>query len=102
MNTSATTAGSPATAANAPDDLAGRTRGLYRPTRDRMLAGVASGLARSLRVDVILVRIAFVVAVFVGGLGIPLYLACWLLIPDEPAVESIAGDFVSSVNTWRN
>jgi phage shock protein PspC (stress-responsive transcriptional regulator) len=55
-----------------------------------MLAGVASGLARYAGVDVIIVRIAFAVLTFLGGAGIPLYLACWLLIPAEGSGHSIA------------
>ena len=33
---------------------------------------------------------------FVGGAGIPIYLACWLLIPEEGSDESIAGGFFQS------
>ena len=58
---------------------------LYRPNDDRMVAGVASGIARYLRVDVLLVRIALVTLIFVGGIGLPLYVACWLLIPEQGA-----------------
>ena len=70
---------------------------LYRPIGDRMLAGVASGIADYLNVDVTLVRIALVVLTFVGGVGVPLYLAGWLLIPEEGAESSIAANLVSSV-----
>jgi phage shock protein PspC (stress-responsive transcriptional regulator) len=109
MNTSEPTTSSASTAPSnpaststtTPADLAGRTRSLYRPTHDRMLAGVASGIARYLHVDVILVRVALVVSVFIGGLGVPLYLACWLLMPEERAVQSIAADFVNTMNDWR-
>lgn len=55
---------------------------LRRRTDDKMIAGVASGLAAHLRVDPALVRIGFVVLLFTGGIGIPLYLAGWLLIPE--------------------
>ena len=72
-------------------------RELRRPVNDRMLAGVASGIARYLNVDVNLVRIAFVVLAFVGGAALPLYVAGWLLIPEEGAARSIAGDVFSSV-----
>lgn len=75
--------------------LAGR-RELRRPIDDRMLAGVAAGIADYLDVDVTLVRIALAVLVFVGGVGLPLYLAGWLLIPEEGAAMSIAGDLVGS------
>jgi phage shock protein C len=72
-------------------------RELRRPIDDRMLAGVASGIARYLDVDTNLVRIAFVILAFVGGAALPLYVAGWLLIPEEGAARSIAGDLFSSV-----
>src|SRR5262249_13596204 len=64
---------------------------LRRPVDDRMLAGVASGIARYLGVDVNLVRITFVVLAFLGGAALPLYVAGWLLIPEEGSDQSIAG-----------
>jgi phage shock protein PspC (stress-responsive transcriptional regulator) len=72
-------------------------RQLRRPVDDRMIAGVASGVARYLNVDVNLVRIAFVVLAFVGGAALPLYLAGWLLIPEDGAAQSIAGELFSSL-----
>ena len=69
---------------------------LRRSTDDRMLAGVAGGLARYLDVDATLVRIAFVVLTVVGGAGVPLYLASWLLIPEDGADQSIAASFLDS------
>ena len=87
-------------------DSGPETRPLYRPVNDRMLAGVASGLARYFGVDVLLVRIALVVLCFVGGIGLPLYLASWLLIPAESqngdAGQSIAADFAQSMQGWSN
>jgi phage shock protein C len=62
-----------------------------------MLAGVASGLAGYAGVDVLLVRIAFAVLTFLGGAGIPLYLACWLLIPAEGSSQSIAAGVVADL-----
>ena len=47
------------------------------------MAGVAAGLARYLGVDVMIIRLAFVVLTIVGGAGIPLYLGGLLLIPEE-------------------
>ena len=72
---------------------------LSRPVDDRMLGGVASGIARYLRVDVTVVRIIFAVLALMGGAGIPLYLAGWLLIPEEGAEQSIASEFVSSLQS---
>jgi phage shock protein C len=77
--------------------LSPRQQPLYRPRDDRMLAGVASGIARYFGVDVTVVRIIFAVLAVVGGAGLPLYLAGWLLIPEESADQSIAAAFVQSV-----
>ncbi len=70
---------------------------LYRPIHDRMLAGVASGVARYFGIDVTVVRIVLAVLAVVGGAGVPLYLAGWLLIPDEDSDQSIASAFIQSV-----
>jgi len=69
---------------------------LRRPIHDRMLTGVAAGLAEYFGVDVTIVRVAFVVLTLVGGAGIPLYLAGLLLIPEEGSDQSIAGSFIES------
>jgi phage shock protein PspC (stress-responsive transcriptional regulator) len=75
---------------------AAQAQPLSRPVQDRMLAGVAAGVARYLRVDVTLVRIVLTVLVFAGGTGVPIYLAGWLLIPEEGHEQSIAGEFIES------
>jgi len=72
---------------------------LRRSLDDRMLAGVAGGLARYFGVDAVIVRIAFVVLTFVGGAGIPLYLAGLLLIPEEGSDQSIASSLIESVQS---
>jgi phage shock protein PspC (stress-responsive transcriptional regulator) len=71
---------------------------LRRPVHDRMLAGVASGIADYLGVDETLVRIAIVVATFFGGAGIAVYLAGWLLIPEEGSDQSIASELLQSIS----
>jgi phage shock protein PspC (stress-responsive transcriptional regulator) len=71
---------------------------LCRPFHDRMLAGVAAGIAQYLGVDVIVVRVALAVLALVGGAGIPIYLAGWLLIPEEGADQSIANDLIQSIS----
>jgi phage shock protein PspC (stress-responsive transcriptional regulator) len=67
-----------------------------RPIHNRMLTGVAAGLAGYFGVDVTIVRVAFVVLTVVGGAGIPLYLAGLLLIAEEGSDQSIAGSFIES------
>jgi phage shock protein PspC (stress-responsive transcriptional regulator) len=71
---------------------------LQRPWHGRMLAGVAAGIADYLNIDATLTRIALVVLTFVGGIGVPLYLAGWLLIPEEGADQSIASELIQSIS----
>ncbi len=65
-------------------------RHLHRPTDDRMIAGVAAGIAEYFDVDVTIVRIAIAVFSVFGGAGIALYIAGWLLMPTEGSDRSIA------------
>ncbi|MFY1624971.1 PspC domain-containing protein [Micromonospora sp. WMMD723] len=59
---------------------------LRRPTTDRMVAGVASGLGRYFAVDPTLVRVLFAVATLVtGGVAALAYPVMWFLMPEEPA-----------------
>jgi signal transduction histidine kinase len=55
--------------------------------RDRVLAGVCSGVAEALAMDVTLVRLTFAVLSFASGAGIVAYLGAWALLPapGEPA-----------------
>jgi phage shock protein C len=76
-----------------------KQQALSRPVDDRMLGGVAVGIARYLRVDVTVVRIVFAVLAIMGGAGIPLYLAGWLLIPEEGAQQSIASELIDSLSS---
>jgi phage shock protein PspC (stress-responsive transcriptional regulator) len=60
----------------------GSQRRVRRDTAEGMIGGVAAGLARHLDVDVVWVRLAFVLtAIFANGLGLVAYLAAWLIIP---------------------
>jgi phage shock protein PspC (stress-responsive transcriptional regulator) len=54
---------------------------LVRRTDNRLLAGVAGGIADALGIHPVLVRIAFVVPTAFGGLGAWLYVLGWLLLP---------------------
>ena len=59
-------------------------RHLYRCRHDRRLAGVAAGVAEFFDLDVTLVRILWFLSIFVGGLGILLYIGLALIVPNEP------------------
>ena len=76
-----------------------RPTALRRPVQDSVVAGVAAGLARYLGVDVMIIRLAFVVLTIFGGAGIPLYLAGLLLIPEEGSDRSIASSLIESLRS---
>ena len=67
------------------DPPLGSPRRLTRSRDDRVLGGVASGIARYFAVDPVLVRILFVVAAVFAGIGVLAYVAAWLLLPEEDA-----------------
>lgn len=56
---------------------------VYR-TRRRVIAGVAGGFGRYFAIDPNVVRIVLVLLAFAGGIGVLLYLAAWLIVPEEP------------------
>lgn len=56
---------------------------LYRSRSDRIIWGVCGGLANYFNIDPVLVRIVFVLLVFVNGLGILAYIIMAILIPLE-------------------
>ena len=60
---------------------------LYRSRTDRMLGGVAGGLAEYLGIDPLLVRLGFLCLALFDGAGLWLYLVMLLIVPEEPAQE---------------
>lgn len=61
---------------------------LYRSRSDLMLGGVCGGLAQYLNVDATIIRLVFVVLLFLGGGGFWIYLVLWIITPVEPSSES--------------
>jgi phage shock protein C len=67
------------------------TKRLVRTRKGRLLAGVCSGIAEYVGIDVTIVRLLFVVlGVVTFGLGVLIYLAAWIVIPEEGEDQSIA------------
>ena len=75
------------------------SRPLRRSLDGRILGGVAAGLARYFAVDVTYVRIALVALSFLGGAGVPLYLAAWVLIPADGSGITIADEVLNNVGS---
>jgi signal transduction histidine kinase/phage shock protein PspC (stress-responsive transcriptional regulator) len=62
---------------------------LTRSTHDRIVAGLAGGIAARLGVPTVFVRAAFVSLTLAGGFGIICYLAGWLTVPDDQQYGSM-------------
>jgi phage shock protein PspC (stress-responsive transcriptional regulator) len=57
--------------------------GLYRPSEDRMIAGVCAGLARRFDLGVGMVRVLAVLSCLLPGPQFVAYLILWVMIPSE-------------------
>ena len=57
---------------------------MYRTVNDKVIAGVAGGLAEYFEVDVVIFRLLFVLLVLFGGGGVLAYIVMWIVIPRKP------------------
>lgn len=58
---------------------------LRRSKKDSVLGGVAGGLANYFNIDVVIVRLLFVVSLFVSfGVSLFAYIVLWVVLPEEP------------------
>jgi phage shock protein C len=60
------------------------TRRLYRSKSDRALAGLCGGLAEYFNLGATLIRVVFVLLAVLGGSGLVLYVAMWIIVPNQP------------------
>ena len=58
-------------------------KSLYRDTDNKMLGGVASGLAEYMNWDVTLVRLAFVFCLFAVQGSVLAYILAWIIVPGK-------------------
>jgi phage shock protein PspC (stress-responsive transcriptional regulator) len=65
-------------------------RPLRRRAGNRLIAGVAGGVADHLGTRPLVFRLVFVVFAFIGGIGLLVYLLLWWLIPREDLPDSAA------------
>lgn len=56
---------------------------LYRSRKDRIIAGVCSGLAKYFGIDPMIMRLIFVLLFFAQGIGFLIYLILWIITPSE-------------------
>ncbi len=57
---------------------------LSRPQSNRMIAGVCAGIGRRFGISANVVRLVFVLSMLLPGPQILIYVAAWLLMPNDP------------------
>ncbi len=88
---------------------------MYRNPDDRVLAGVASGVAAYFGTDTTVIRALFVLSIFLGGTGLIVYLILWIILPEATSItdkvqmkgepvtlENIETNIKKSINVDKN
>jgi len=73
-------------------------RKLFRDVDSGKVGGVSAGLAAYFRTDVVLVRVLFLISLFLGGSGFIIYLILWIVVPEARTVSEkmqMRGDAVT-------
>jgi phage shock protein PspC (stress-responsive transcriptional regulator) len=71
---------------------------LVRTRNGRMLAGVCSGIAAYTGIDVNVIRVVFAVLGLLAW-GVLIYLAAWIVIPEEGEGGSIAENLINKTRS---
>ncbi len=61
---------------------------LYLSETDEWIGGVCGGLADYFGIDSTLIRLIFFGSLFFGGAGVWVYIALWILLPEESDVRA--------------
>lgn len=78
---------------------------LFRSTDDRVLGGVSGGIASYFGVDVVVIRVIFVISIFLGGAGLLVYLIMWIITPEAKSITEkmqMQGEPVTISNIEEN
>jgi len=71
-------------------------RRLYRCRHNQRIAGVAAGVAEYFDLDPTAVRVLWFLSIFLGGLGILLYIGMAIIVPIEPITTGVPGPAVQA------
>ena len=62
---------------------------MYLSNQNKVIAGVGGGLGEYFDIDPVLIRIGFVVLVFLHGFGLLAYIVAWIAMPRVPADQVV-------------
>lgn len=69
---------------------------LSRSETDQWIAGVCGGLASYMNIDPVIVRALFALLLFASGIGLPIYLILWFIMPSESDPNSQGREILES------
>ncbi|MEQ8711687.1 MAG: PspC domain-containing protein, partial [Cyclobacteriaceae bacterium] len=78
---------------------------MFRNPDQRVLGGVAGGIASYFGTDVTLIRLLFVISIFLGGTGLILYIILWIITPEAHSITEkmqMQGEPVTLSNIEQN
>jgi phage shock protein PspC (stress-responsive transcriptional regulator) len=81
-----------------------RPKKMYRDSEDKFLGGVSSGMAYYFNIDVIWIRIIWLIAAFGFGFGFVVYIILWILLPEARTTSEkleMRGEAVNISNIER-
>ena len=82
-----------------------KVKKLFRNSDQRVLGGVASGIAAYFGTDISVIRLLFVLSIFLGGAGIILYIILWIITPEAKTITEkmqMQGEPVTLSNIEEN
>jgi len=59
------------------------TKKLYRNSSNAVFGGVCAGLGEYFAVDKVIIRLAWALAILIGGVGLLAYIIAWIVIPRD-------------------
>lgn len=74
---------------------------LYRNPDGKVIGGVSQGIATYLDIDITVVRVLFVLSIFLGGTGLLAYAVLWIILPEATSITDkvqMEGDKVTLEN----
>ena len=77
-------------------------RRLYRCRENRVIAGVASGVAEFFGLDPTLVRVLWFLSIFFGGVSLLLYIGLAIIVPLEPLAAGAATGAAEAAEPHRH
>lgn len=82
-----------------------KAKKMFRDPDNRVLGGVSGGLAAYFGIDATLIRLLFVISMFIGGAGILIYLVLWIITPEAKSITDkiqMQGDPITLANIENN